>query len=262
MQYHLRNKCPQLEDWRSPRRGYWGKKPIGRQDHSATKSAGPGLYIPVNFRGQVLSCLIDTGASLSVLSTRIWENSDLCKPVRLHSYDKAIVTASGNTLDVSGTTTIAVKIGYFDYRVEGIIADIENDMLMGLDFMKQYNCALDIVNNVLTINEEKLTLNCEGNIGCHRVVAKEDVNVPAMPEKIIHGKVINLVGQTNDLFQIGQADVVRENVGIVAKALLQGNDCVPLRIMNVSGDLVVLRLNVPVNNFSVISGRSHRFLGN
>ena len=27
-------------------------------------------------------------------------------------------------------------------------------------------------------------------------------------------------------------------------------------------DLVVLRLNVPVNNFSVMSGRSHRFLGN
>ena len=28
------------------------------------------------------------------------------------------------------------------------------------------------------------------------------------------------------------------------------------------GLLVVLRLNVPVNNFSVMSGRSHRFLGN
>ena len=28
------------------------------------------------------------------------------------------------------------------------------------------------------------------------------------------------------------------------------------------GWLVVLRLNVPVNNFSVILGRSHRFLGN
>ena len=26
--------------------------------------------------------------------------------------------------------------------------------------------------------------------------------------------------------------------------------------------LFVLRLNVPVNNFSVMSGRSHRFLGN
>ena len=28
------------------------------------------------------------------------------------------------------------------------------------------------------------------------------------------------------------------------------------------GWLVVLRLNFPVNNFSVMSGRSHRFLGN
>ena len=28
------------------------------------------------------------------------------------------------------------------------------------------------------------------------------------------------------------------------------------------GWLVVLRLNVPVNNLSVMSGRSHRFLGN
>ena len=31
---------------------------------------------------------------------------------------------------------------------------------------------------------------------------------------------------------------------------------------NQSVCLFVLRLNVPVNNFSVMSGRSHRFLGN
>ena len=31
---------------------------------------------------------------------------------------------------------------------------------------------------------------------------------------------------------------------------------------SVADFLVVLRLNVPVNNFSVMSGRSHRFLGN
>ena len=32
--------------------------------------------------------------------------------------------------------------------------------------------------------------------------------------------------------------------------------------LSVAMDLFVLRLNVPVNNFSVMSGRSHRFLGN
>ena len=35
-----------------------------------------------------------------------------------------------------------------------------------------------------------------------------------------------------------------------------------LRIILSNDWLVVLRLNVPVNNFSVMSGRSHRFLGN
>ena len=35
------------------------------------------------------------------------------------------------------------------------------------------------------------------------------------------------------------------------------------KVINMKNNwLVVLRLNVPVNNFSVMSGRSHRFLGN
>ena len=36
----------------------------------------------------------------------------------------------------------------------------------------------------------------------------------------------------------------------------------PILFKLAGNDLVVLRLNVPVNNFSVMSGRSHRFLGN
>ena len=35
-----------------------------------------------------------------------------------------------------------------------------------------------------------------------------------------------------------------------------------VKATDLAGWLVVLRLNVPVNNFSVMSGRSHRFLGN
>ena len=35
-----------------------------------------------------------------------------------------------------------------------------------------------------------------------------------------------------------------------------------IRCIGLVGWLVVLRLNVPVNKFSVMSGRSHRFLGN
>ena len=37
--------------------------------------------------------------------------------------------------------------------------------------------------------------------------------------------------------------------------------CIYMNIKEVFVCLFVLRLNVPVNNFSVMSGRSHRFLG-
>ena len=48
------------------------------------------------------------------------------------------------------------------------------------------------------------------------------------------------------------------------KSFLKFNSFSTLRLYDcvVIKWLVVLRLNVPVNNFSVMSGRSHRFLGN
>ena len=49
-------------------------------------------------------------------------------------------------------------------------------------------------------------------------------------------------------------------VGIPSEMLIEQESRVTIEVMN--GWLVVLRLNVPVNNFSVMSGRSHRFLGN
>ena len=63
---------------------------------------------------------------------------------------------------------------------------------------------------------------------------------------------------------------VREENTMVARVMLnnmtQGREEI-IRLFGASlrgqaGWLVVLRLNVPVNNFSVMSGRSHRFLGN
>ena len=50
---------------------------------------------------------------------------------------------------------------------------------------------------------------------------------------------------------------------IESEIRLFADDCVCYReIKNETCFLFVLRLNVPVNNFSVTSGRSHPFLGN
>ena len=58
-------------------------------------------------------------------------------------------------------------------------------------------------------------------------------------------------------FLFEASEMAKENL-LIARSLVSPRT----GIVPVVGWLVVLRLNVPVNNFSVISGRSHRFLGN
>ena len=71
-------------------------------------------------------------------------------------------------------------------------------------------------------------------------------------------------GYTEGCSQGSDADVGRSSwrVGSGAgyKAILKA--VLKAQMQMLVGWLVVLRLNVPVNNFSVMSGRSHRFLGN
>ena len=69
---------------------------------------------------------------------------------------------------------------------------------------------------------------------------------------------LHLIGNISVLLELDLHDIVstRQNISV----------CVPLDLSMHCLEgfvcLFVLRLNVPVNNFSVMSGRSHRFLGN
>ncbi len=52
----------------------------------------------------------------------------------------------------------------------------------------------------MTLNGQKVQLNCEGSIGCYRVVVAENVEVPAHSEAIIRGKVAGLPANQRELF--------------------------------------------------------------
>ena len=75
-----------------------------------------------------------------------------------------------------------------------------------------------------------------GKIGCHQIIAKNDQEIPAISEKIIRGKVVDMPGNLTDLFIIEPADVKKENIGLVPRALVQSNESVLLRIMNITDE--------------------------
>lgn len=59
------------------------------------------------------------------------------------------------------------------------------DGIIGLDFMIEYKCLLDIFNKVLSIGGEKYLLLFEGMLGCYRVVVLELFVVLVRSEIII-----------------------------------------------------------------------------
>ena len=123
---------------------------------------------------------------------------------------------------MKGKTTVSLQIGEESYDADVIVADVENDLLIGLDFMRRHGCTVDVDNNVLIIQGKKCDLNCRGSIGCHRVVAKEDEIIPARSERIITGRVVNMTKATNDLYIVETDNALRkDDRGLVARALVQ-----------------------------------------
>ena len=120
---------------------------------------------------------------------------------------------------MKGKNTVSLQSGEKSYDANVIVADVENDLLMGLDFMRRRGCRVDVKNNVLIIQGKKCDLNCRGLIGCHRVVPKEDEIILAKSGRMITGRVVNVTKATTDLYIVEPDNALRkEDRGLVARA--------------------------------------------
>ena len=70
-----------------------------------------------------------------------------------------------------------------------IVADIESDILLGLDFLKNQKGHINFETNSLILGDKKFDLNFHGKLGFYRTVISEKVSVPARSEMIVCGKV-------------------------------------------------------------------------
>ena len=96
--------------------------------------------------GKEVDCLIDTGATLSLISLRIWDSfSDDVKQMSLAS-------ASGESILMKGKTHKDIKINGLLFDCDFVIADIEADVILGLDFLKKEGGALDHADNILPLH--------------------------------------------------------------------------------------------------------------
>ena len=242
---HIRPDCPK-------RSKVFHNKSV--KDKGNVAATGSGLYGDFKVNGILTEFLIDTGASLTLISTRVWEHVKESCVSELRPYSANLQTASGECLVIRGKATMTLEICGIQIIAEVAVADIELDAILGLDVMKANNCSIDLTTNKLSIKGKTCKLSVVGKMGCYRITVSQKVEIPSMSEMIIDGDV-SIPGHCH--VSTGLLEPVRKNYSterpMVARTLVEGSNKVPVRVMNLSTEMQVLHPGTHIANFNKVA---------
>ncbi|KAJ8951707.1 hypothetical protein NQ318_012557 [Aromia moschata] len=190
----------------------------------------------------------DTGATRTIIRPDIVGTAARITPTSWR-----LRTATGDPATIRGETNVTIVIGNVSFEHRALVAEIEDELILGMDIMNTKGFELDFKNNVLKINGEEIVLHrkTEETI---RVVLAEDTAVPERSEMILDahldgnpcvGNIMMFEPRSHD------GEVAR---GIaVGKALLLTEKTVPVRIMNLNHHPVNLRKGIVLGYCSSVS---------
>ena len=198
---------------------------------------GNGLFINGYIGNQNFYMLIDTRATVSLVSTRIFRTLPSDLKGNIYQADTRLCTANGLSLAVEGVVVLPITIGFQPSNQQFYVADIETDVLLGLDFLDSRTCSLNIADQVLSCNDVQVPLyNTRVEPSLHRITILETLTIPAQSESIVPG----CLPASADMVpgSIGLIEMVPEfsekHELIVAASVNRISPVVPLRLMNPS----------------------------
>ncbi|KAJ8951058.1 hypothetical protein NQ318_003754 [Aromia moschata] len=162
-------------------------------------------------------------------------------------------TATGDPATIRGETNVTIVIGNVSFEHRALVAEIEDELILGMDIMNTKGFELDFKNNVLKINGEEIILHrkTEETI---RVVMAEDTAVPERSEMILDAYLAGnpCVGNVMVFEPRSHDGEVARGIA-VGKALLLTKKTVPVRIMNLNHHPVNLRKGIVLGYCSSVS---------
>ncbi|KAJ8909303.1 hypothetical protein NQ315_011629 [Exocentrus adspersus] len=161
---HLRSRCPQSNsDGENPDGSYITR--VQERTPMVCYQAPPPQKIPLQCNGASLAVpgrvcgreckmIVDTGSSHTIVRPNIVAH---CK--MQDTEEKYLLeTARGEAIPVKGVHLAEIKIGKKTFKQKVFVADITDDVLLGLDVMSK-DFLLDLPRGIMKINNEEVHLN-------------------------------------------------------------------------------------------------------
>ena len=203
-------------------------------------SGGDTMLVPVGINGTRISAVVDTVVQVTVM------NPETCQTLGLVESSSSEVVQLRNAQKESVMSGhlwkhVGLRLGGRKYYLDIVEADINDSFILGMDFLQQHHCKIDLGQNVLKMGDgEKIysTMRGRKKTGCYnvsRVTLEKKAKIPPSSIKICLAKMNNpadvpflLEGEIHD-------DVY------VLPLLIQGSDFVNVCVVNLSDVPVCLR---------------------
>ena len=113
-----------------------------------------GLYLPGFIDGTRVMWLIDTGAARSILSFKVYNSLPASVKFSLSSAYSVIALSDDQQAKTHGLGHVAVRLDTKEFLMQVIVADVEDEGILGMDFLSQADSHIDTVKNQVSINGE------------------------------------------------------------------------------------------------------------
>ena len=153
-----------------------------------TRKLPDGIYIRGTVQGYPLLFTADTGASKTIISTRMFEAMEPDDRPILTKTSK-LVGASGVSILERGKGMFVIKLGPVEMQVEAIVAEIDDDGLLGVDILQNGRYGptdLLMSKGILEINKKEVPIIQVGVANrVRKVTAADHFIIPAQSECVI-----------------------------------------------------------------------------
>lgn len=171
---------------------------------------------------------LDTGASHSIIKSSLVPKVEPLRGIKLR-------TATGEDAQVRGKTRKQLIIGNTKFEHNFIVADIVDDVIIGVDFMIQHGLTLDLRKKLLKYANVELPLevsNSEFEI-VKAVYAESKEKIPPRAETVLWAKMKEDDGARR-LWVVESAKKISESNILIGKTLVRAtkDGRIPIRVLN------------------------------
>ena len=179
--------------------------------------------------------LVDTGATRSIISISTYRRA--LSHIPLGDTRVPMTAINGSRVPVLGTCTLTIVLNGREYEHSFIVAGIEDEGVLGRDFLRRHRCYWNWEHDVLEIDgqEIKCRVPLLSEVPTVEVKAVKSYSIPARTEMVIEGRIEEEAETMTTGMLTGIPKFMRKRqVGVAATLARRRGKIVPVRVLNPS----------------------------